>query len=457
MKKITKKIILFTCIFMGTLYTNAQINSPYSRFGLGDVLNTKNIINNSLGGSAVAYPSFISNNIGQILNFSNPATYGFLKVTSVDLGVSLESFNINSINPTNTFNSAYFVPRYFAMGMPINKQKEIGLAFGFKQISRVNYNINTSSYLTNDTINNNFEGSGGLYQFFIGIGKNYKNLSVGLNTGVNFGNKRISTNKTLYGTSPSYQNSTTADNQNFSGIFFNPGLQYNILLNSKVDKIRSQTEKLHLLLGLSYEFQQNLSTTQNIKASTITQNSLGDINDLDTVIQKINLGTITLPSTLHIGFSLNKGLFHPSGYFKLWSLGIEYTSTEWSKYKDLDNNVSPLLNSNQLSVGLEFSPNPISDLNRSRLITYRTGFYVGNDFIQDNNTDKKGLSKFGVSIGIGVPIKKYRNYDNQYSMLNYNFIYGQRGTVNNTITEDFVQFSVGITLNDIWFIKRRYD
>jgi hypothetical protein len=46
-----------------------QDNSPYSRYGVGDLVPPTNIINRALGGISAGYTDFLS------INFNNPASY----------------------------------------------------------------------------------------------------------------------------------------------------------------------------------------------------------------------------------------------------------------------------------------------------------------------------------------------------------------------------------------------
>ena len=64
-----------------SLYGKAQ-NSPYSRYGLGDVSNTQNVANKAMGGVAEAYGD------GQTINFINPASYADLQLTTLSLGIN---------------------------------------------------------------------------------------------------------------------------------------------------------------------------------------------------------------------------------------------------------------------------------------------------------------------------------------------------------------------------------
>jgi len=62
-----------------------------------------------------------------------------------------------------------------------------------------------------------------------------------------------------------------------------------------------------------------------------------------------------------------------------------------------------------------------------------------------------------LTLGAGLPIRKWSMYDNQYTIINTTFEIGKRGNKNNNITESFFRFSLGLNLSDIWFKKRKYE
>jgi hypothetical protein len=61
------------------------------------------------------------------------------------------------------------------------------------------------------------------------------------------------------------------------------------------------------------------------------------------------------------------------------------------------------------------------------------------------------------SFGAGFPIRKWRAYETQFTVLQTAFQIGKRGSSVNNVTENFFQFTFGLSLNDNWFIKRKYD
>ena len=67
---------------------------------------------------------------------------------------------------------------------------------------------------------------------------------------------------------------------------------------------------------------------------------------------------------------------------------------------------------------------------------------VGNEQITD----------MGVTFGMGLPLKK------TLSRINFGIVYGTRGTVNkNLIQENYFNIIFGVTINDKWFKKYKYN
>ena len=88
-------------------------------------------------------------------------------------------------------------------------------------------------------------------------------------------------------------------------------------------------------------------------------------------------GTIQLPASYTAGISLNSYVTDKLGNKSdKGMIAVEYESTKWSNYR-FYNQPDKLINSWQLKVGGQFTPNPLrftkSYWNR---VTYRAGFYM---------------------------------------------------------------------------------
>ena len=456
-KKIIRTILLIVFVCSITK-TNAQINSPFSRYGLGnEVYNSQNTTSQGMGGFTAAYTASMNGNFGQSVNFNNPASYGGLYMTTFDLGMDYTSNTLKSNNPVSRFNSAYFVPNYLSIGLPIDKNKKIGMAFGLRPLTQINYSIDELKVLpTGDTLYNNYLGQGGLNQAYIGLGKSWKHISVGFNTGYNFGKKRIENVKSFQYNPDSthFYQSQSSTNTLFGGLFFQLGALGELNLKTIDHKVPSDKTNYTMSYGGTLTFGQSLNGKQDILRATGTY-STGTETPIDTVtLSSNNVGSIKIPSALTLGVAFHKKEVSNNGTYDQWVLGLEIDKSNWQDKYSFYGQSDLLSNAYMARVGLQFCPNALDFENYWSTVTYRAGFSGGKDYI---NIDKKGLSVATFSLGLGLPIRKYRSYDYQFSVLNLAFQFGQRGSSVNSYQESFYQLTVGYSLSDIWFNKRKYD
>jgi hypothetical protein len=456
-----KKIIRLLPVFVlvcSFLPTKAQINSPFSRYGIGnEVLNSQNTTSQAMGGFTAAYSNSMNGNFGQSVNFNNPAAYGGIYMTTFDLGLSLTNSTLKGNNPVSKFNSAYFAPNYLAIGLPIDKVKKIGMAFGLRPLSQISYSVNEGKSLSNgDSLYNNYIGQGGLNQAFIGFGKSWKHLSLGFNTGYNFGKREIENIKTFkYDLdSTNYYQSQASTNTLMRGMFFQLGMMGDIVLKSTTHKVVTDKTQYTLGFGATATLGQNLSGKQDLIRSTGVFTT-GTESPLDTVSLTNNkVGKIKLPSSYTAGIAFHKKEISNNGSYDQFVLGIQLDKSNWQNNYSFYGEPDKLTNAYMARIGLLFCPNPLDFENYWSTVSYRAGFTTGKDYI---NFDDNGLKISTFSLGLGLPIRKYRSYDYQFSVLNLAFQFGKRGSSVNSFQESFYQITVGYSLSDIWFNKRKYD
>jgi len=456
-KKILRLIpsIVLVC---SLLPAKAQINSPFSRYGLGnEVYNSQNVTSQGLGGFTAAYTSSMNGSFGQSLNFNNPASYGSLFMTTFDLGMNLTNNTLRSQTPVSKFNSTYFVPNYAAVGLPIDKLHKIGMAFGLRPLTQINYSLDEIKVLSSgDTLFNNYIGQGGLNQAFIGVGKTWKHFSLGLNTGYNFGKKKIQNVKSfVYNTdSTAFYQSIASTNTLFGGFFMQLGVLGDVTLNTTAHKIPTEKTEYSLSYGGTITLDQSLSGSQDILRSTGTFTT-GTESHLDTVsLSANNIGKIKIPSKYTAGIAFHKKEYSNVGAYDQWVVGVEYDKANWANNYSFYGQKDLLSDAYMTRLCVQFCPNAFDFENYWSTVTYRAGFNTGKDYI---NIDQNGLKVTSFSIGAGLPIRKYRSYDYQFSVLNLAFQFGKRGSNVNSYQENFFQFSFGYSLSDIWFNKRKYD
>jgi hypothetical protein len=456
-----KKIIRLTTLLVlvcSITATKAQINSPFSRYGIGnEIYHSQNASSQGMGGFTAAYTANMNGNFGQSINFNNPASYSGLYMTTFDLAVNLTNATLQSENPTSRYQSAYFVPNYLSVGIPINKVKKIGMAFGLRPISQINYSIVEPKLLSSgDSLYNNYIGQGGLNQAYIGFGKAWKNFSIGFNTGYNFGKKNIENIKSFQYNpdSTAFYQSKSSTNTVFGGAFFQLGILGEYSLQTVSHPKSTDKTEYTLSYGGTYTFNQSLSGKQDILRTTGAFSTTTEVA-LDTVLLNSSIaGKINLPATITAGIAFHKKEISNRGSYEQWVLGIQYDFANWKDKYSFYGESDKVSNAKMTRIGLQFCPNAFDYDNYWSTVVYRAGLNFGKDYI---SFDQAGLNVTTFTIGAGLPIRKYRSYDYQFSLINLALQYGRRGTSANAYQESFFQFTVGYSLSDVWFNKRKYD
>ena len=79
------------------------------------------------------------------------------------------------------------------------------------------------------------------------------------------------------------------------------------------------------------------------------------------------------------------------------------------------------------------------------------GAYYNQSYLRLNNNSN--LNDIGISMGVGLPLK--RSYQ---SKVNCSLQVGKRGTLkDNLVREQYIRLSIGLTFNEVWFQKKKFD
>lgn len=447
----TYRSILLVFVLFSFSALQAQENSPFSRYGLGDLYPQQTVAARGMGGTVAGF------NNSQAINTANPASYGNIHIVTFDVGVSIDQRTLKSASPKQTYSSANFMPAYVLLGTPLSAAHGWGFSFGMRPLSRINYSIETRTRNSVDSLQTLYQGTGGLTQGFIGIGKTWgkpgeTSFSLGFNTGMEFGRKEISTIINYVNDTVAYSKSNFTSTATYKGFFFNPGVMLGLKLSEKLDKITKVRETYMLNLGASATLKHNLTASLNSVVETFDYDANGAIIPIDTIKLQTSLpGKINMPLTYTAGFMLSKLL--PAFNINKWAIGADYSAGQWNDYRYYGQ-ADQVMNNWMLHAGGEFTPDPFA-LGLFNRATYRAGFYTGKDYI---NADGNEYNVKAFTLGMGFALKKFRGqYDHQFTMINTAIEFGKRGDTKNNVTENFFKFSVGFSLSDIWFIKRKYD
>jgi hypothetical protein len=307
-----------------------------------------------------------------------------------------------------------------------------------------------------DSVYTNYKGEGGINQFFLGVGKSWKYLIIGMNTGYNFGRKKIDVVKAILFNNDStyFYQSLSSTNTSFGGAFLNLGVQGEFPLSSSTNSVTKDKTEYALSYGGTYNLDQRLSGKQDVLRSNGTFTGEQGTAVDTALLQKNIRGKVELPSNFTAGIALHKKITTVRGNYDQWVIGIELNQSNWKDGYKFYGETDQVRNATMFRAGAQLCPNPYAFESYWSTVTYRFGLFSGNDYININNN---GLKVNGLTMGLGLPIRKYRSYDYQFTLLNLALQVGQRGGGASNFKENFVQFTVGYSLSDVWFNKRKYD
>ena len=421
-------LFALTAFLIHPVKGHAQENSPYSRYGLGDMISGNNILNRAMGGLSIPYSDL------QSINFTNPASYAELKVTTLDVGLDFNSRTIRADNPLRSYTSRYLIPSYLQLGVPLKKKGYWGMNFGLRPVTRINYNLNTRTRLEGiDTVLYNYTGNGGAYQAFVGMGFGNKKLRFGLNAGYTFGNKLYSTRLIFLNDTVPYKKAYSSDTTRFGGLFVQGGLMYRTYVGGGT----------YLRIGANGSLQNSMKATRDISRQTFEFSPNSGTIMLDSVYYASgDEGRIVYPGSFGFGVMLEKE--------DKWLFGAEFNSTGWQDYRYYGQ-ADPLRNSWVIRAGGQFIPNVSGKKYWSR-VAYRGGFSYGTEpvFLE------RELTQYLFTAGVGLPVRR-NFYTNQYTTVNVTMEVGARGNKQNPIRETLFRMALGLNLSDIWFNPRKYD
>ena len=423
---IKKIIISISLLFSLVTFAQEGTSSPYSFYGIGEVRFRGTVENRSMSGLSVI-PDSIH------LNIENPAMYSSLKLTTYALGGNVSVNKLSSDSQTEKAKRTTL--DYLAVGLPL---KKIGVGFGLIPYSAVGYNIgNSVTDVSGFRTDNYYSGDGGINKVFLGLGfKISKKLSFGADAQYNFGKINTKTISMQYmpdGTQIQYGTREVNSSQ-VRGINFNMGLSYQSKLNKKISLFSSLTYCPQANLYLSNG--RTLALIQGFSGSV--ESVLGDVTDIP-----VDNTVLKLPSKFTFGVGI--------GEAKKWIIGTEITHQGTSSFGNRFNDVTTVSyeNATRFVLGGYYIPNYKSYNNFFNKVVYRGGFRYENTGLLINDQSIKDAA---FTLGLGLPLR------GTFSNVNLGFELGNRGTQSaGLVKENYMNFSIGLSLNDQWFIKRKYN
>lgn len=407
--------LLVASLLAMSLHAENGMNSPYTRYGFGQLGMMETGANKGMGGTGIGVRS--SNQI----NMLNPASYASVDTLTFlfDVGMSLHNTNFAEggvrMNARNT--------TFDYLAMQFRLASKVGFTLGMTPFSNIGYNFSNTQTIRDDedgmvTTTNRYYGDGGLRQVTLGFGWNpMKGFSVGANLSYLYGEvyhyvynqyseSSISTRTKQY----------LADITTYKADF---GVQYGTTFG-----------KNQLTIGATYQLGHSIDD-KGFEIETSTTNS-SVINDT------IAAHSFSLPSSYGIGLSY--------AYDNRLIIAADYSAQQYGAvnffgYKGAD--------CHRASLGVEYVPERFNR-NLFRRARYRAGIHYSTAHYYVDN--RRGPSEYGATIGIGLPIA---NRWNAKSVLNISgqAVHVRPAVGTSMITENYLRLNIGISFNETWFDK----
>ena len=415
-----KSLVVFFSFFY-SLVNLAQegTSSPYSFYGIGEVKFKGAVENRSMGGVSIFKDSIH-------LNLQNPASYSGLKnIVFAVAGNTNQTTLLTNSQEAKTKRTSI---DYIGLGMPITKK--LGVSTGLISYSTVGYRV-TQVNPNVTTASQNSEGSGGLNKYYLGAAYNIlPELSLGINVDFNFG--KINNNSLSLFNNVQYSTGEVNESK-INGVNFTAGLMYE-------SKFKSKTQ---IAAGLTFtpEHKLNISATRTIyNGQYLTSNQNDIINSLNIIVPDLN-DVVPAKTTFGVGV----------GNSKKWQFGTEIVLQNTNNFGGKYNAISNISfeKTTQIKFGGYYIPKYTSFNSYFDRIAYKAGFNYQNLGMVING---KSIKEQTVTLGLGLPLYGV------FSNINIGFELGKRGTKQGgLVQENFQVLTIGLSLNDLWFKRTKYE
>lgn len=422
---IRKVCFLVWVLLLGTSLAYGQAaRSPFSSYGLGEQYGNALATDQGMGGVGISNPHY------WYLNNQNPAMLIFNRLTTFQAGLIGEQRTQNSL-ATIPQKSGSGNLNYLVISIPVLSGKWTS-SLSLMPYTRLNYQLKYTLPVAGDTsrVDVTEQGSGGINQVSWSNGVKITNaISVGLKATYLF-----SAVSTQYSNVLQYTKQLLVISPNVYERTFISDFKFAPALSIHVDSIGKKNYRINF--GLVYDLKANVAGKfyQRIER----RNAAGIIDSL-TLIRNVP-GTITIPSTLSAGISFAKS-------YK-WIIALDGSYSNYSAYRDMSGSNPYKRDSWRLAAGFEGTPDGGSLSNYFKRVTYRTGVSLENyPYLANGNIVKD----FGITFGLSLPVSRRSSLDLALKV-------GKKGDKNlNAIEENYIKLYFGLTFNDQWFIKRRFD
>ena len=217
------------------------------------------------------------------------------------------------------------------------------------------------------------------------------------------------------------------------------GLDFNFALNYTP----TIKENHKLFASIRINTQANLTSENTKRVGSFSLVNGQDVEVIDVALEAQGLRNTDLKipaiTTLGIGY----------GEDRKWFVGAEYSSQGLSSFTNEFLGVENLVykDASTYALGGYFIPDYSAFKGYLKKITYRAGIRFNKTGMVVNNKD---INDFGITFGLGLPL------GGSFSNINLGFELGKRGSsASDLVEESYFKVNIGLSLNDLWFRKRK--
>lgn len=415
MKKLSA-VILTVLAAVAAVTAAAQTITPYSRYGYGILSDNASSMQRSMGGVGYAM------NSGRQINVMNPASYAamdsltFLFDMGVDFTVLYSSENGKH---EKQFGGGL---DYITMQVPIIRG--LAASVGLLPYSSVGYSFGNK--IDNGQLSR--QGNGSLNQLYLGVGGSpFKGFGIGVNVAYLFG----STSNVLYALTDAGNTSVFQRSMEVRDWRIDIGLQYSLRL----------TPRDRVTLGVVYSPKKDLHG-----------HAYGIYYDADDTDSN---GRVK-PDTVNAGHTRMNGAYSVP---ETWGAGLnwshdnlmveaDFTYQPWSKAKfgTIEHfETTEFADRYRAGIGAQWQPNYRGGY--FGRVNYRLGAYYNRDYLMVLGNNVRDM---GLTLGFGLPVPGFK------SLVNIGIEYRHRqATPLALIKENYINLTLGINFNEMWFRKSK--
>lgn len=422
-------------------YAQKNTDSPYSRFGIGLKANSSYNGNFGMGGVGYAWRPYqyrpvvydsLARSSAQLndrgtnyINPKNPASFSNFSLTTFEAGIFSQNTEYISGNQRKTGNNAQL--SHMSLAFPVGDKW--GMAFGINPFSAVGYDYIINNSVNQNSITDFYQGSGGVNQIFFGTGVELsKNLALGIKGNYLFGSFSHTQRRVFDEQSQFFFNSLEEKETLVSDFTFDLGFQY----------FKDLKNENRIILGANVSPFDQFDATETRVIRNYT-GSAGRESFKDTSLLVEKTSAVSFHPIYGVGFAYEKK--------KEWMLSIDYTYQPLEEASEFD--VASISTNHKVNLGFERYSKPTAFGSFFKQMGYRAGFHYNSSLVRVNGED---IQELGISFGLSLPLRK------SFSTLNLGLQAGTRGKDEMGLNqENFFNIQFGVTINDKWFIQRKYD